>query len=156
MISIPAILILPATLATGVPVDCSALHARADALYSDRHFAEAAGAYRDYVQRCPCLSAPTSGAIPPSAEAVSPGPGVSEPKLLKLGLLPKLPRPTIVLVLITKTGRVADNRILTSSRDTAADGLVQSAIKNALFEPATKDGVPVPMWKTLTVPSLNE
>ncbi len=124
------------------------------------------------VDTAPAAPAPPP-AIPPSSNAparegdlVGPGEGVVEPRLVRLGPFPPMPpqarqmarrgadgtlgSPT-VHALVTETGTVSETRVVRPSLYKFVDEAAATALKAARFEPATKDGVRVKMWKAITI-----
>jgi TonB family protein len=108
-------------------------------------------------------------APPPAGEApkavsrgdlVGPGPGVVEPELSS-GLAVNYPPAArqervagrvVILALIDENGRVQSARMQTGvASRTGVNEAVVDAVKRARFRPATKDGVPVKMWKAIPV-----
>ncbi len=93
-------------------------------------------------------------------ELVGPGAGVVEPTLLST---PRVAYPpvarqqrvtgkVIVLVLVDEDGAVSEARLQqgVSSKTGINDAVVQ-AVRQSKFRPATKNGVPVKMWRTIVV-----
>jgi TonB family protein len=93
-------------------------------------------------------------------DLVGPGPGVIEPSLISP---PKVTYPplarqqrvngkVIVLVLVDEEGGVAESRLQQGipSR-TGVNEAVLEGVRTAHFRPATKNGIPVRMWRTLVV-----
>lgn len=96
-------------------------------------------------------------------DLVGPGPGVIEPRLLRLGpyRLPPEARKLaleggtseqglgtpIIMALVTETGEIAEARVLRPSAYQFVDEAAIQALKAGTLEPATKDGVRVRMWK---------
>jgi TonB family protein len=93
-------------------------------------------------------------------DLVGPGPGVVEPSLVSA---PKVTYPplarqqrvngkVIVLVLVDEEGGVAESRLQQGipSR-TGVNEAVLEGVRTARFRPATKNGIPVRMWRTLVV-----
>ena len=112
-------------------------------------------------------NAPANPAVQ-MGDLVGPGEGVIEPKLLRLAPVTGLPPQArqiqvqrgangvigspMILALITENGVVSETRILKVSNYKFVDEAAVNALKNSKFEPATKSGVKVKMWKTFTVP----
>ena len=99
---------------------------------------------------------PNDGARAPSAKdsnVVSPGDGVVEPRVVRLGEA----RPTNrggtvhILALVSETGSLLEVKVTRSSSDARVDEAATAALKSSQFTGATKDGKPVKMWKTFTV-----
>ncbi len=91
-------------------------------------------------------------------DLVGAGPGVQEPRLVKLGAFPRLPAqarrvtgPAAIMALVDENGRITSTRVLKSSGNPVADEAAVSAVKGAQIEPATKAGVRVKMWKTFSI-----
>src|SRR5262249_35740231 len=93
-------------------------------------------------------------------DLVGPGPGVVEPALLSQPRVnyPPLAREqraagkVIVLVLVDEDGNVVETRLqqgITSR--TGVNEAVVDAVRRSRFRAATKDGVPVKMWRTVVV-----
>ncbi|HKI86315.1 MAG TPA: TonB family protein [Thermoanaerobaculia bacterium] len=114
----------------------------------------------------PAPQAPAASSAPPKpsvkrGDLVSPGPGVTPPELVKFVKPPYPPiaqrfkvQGTVVLtLLVDENGNVAKVRLLRGVGEKV--GINEAAIaaaKKARFKPASKDGVKVKMWFTLTVP----
>jgi TonB family protein len=93
-------------------------------------------------------------------DLVGPGPGVVEPALVAP---PRVPYPpmarqqrvagrVVVLVLVDEGGSVADARLQKGiGGRSGIDGVVVEAVRGSRFRPATKNGVPVKMWRTVVV-----
>jgi len=115
----------------------------------------------------PRVVAPPPAAAPaPAAPAaavregdlVGAGPGVVEPRLVKLGPFGALPpqarrvaSPAAVMALVDERGRVSETRVVRSSGNKLADDAAVAALRGAQVEPATKGGVRVKMWKTFSI-----
>ncbi len=93
-------------------------------------------------------------------DLVGPGPGVSEPTLLAPPRIayPPLARQqrvagrVVVLVLVNEEGTVSEARLQKGvGGRTGLDGMVVEAVRGARFRPATKNGIPVKMWRTVVV-----
>jgi TonB family protein len=116
----------------------------------------------------PPTAAPVRAAAPTRVEApevsrgdlVGPGPDVTEATLLSL---PKVVYPplakqqgatgrVVLLLLVDEEGQVSDLRLQQGvpSRAGINEAVVKAA-RGARFRPATKNGVPVKMWRTLVV-----
>jgi TonB family protein len=102
----------------------------------------------------------------PAAEEVSrgdlvgPGPGVVEPVLLApprvvyspLARQQRVSGRVVVLVLVTEEGAVSQARIQSGiGGRSGIDGAVLEAVRSSRFRPATKNGTPVRMWRTVVV-----
>jgi protein TonB len=58
----------------------------------------------------------------------------------------------VVLVLVTEEGRVAEARVQKGiGGRSGIDGAVLDAVRGARFRPASKNGIPVKMWRTVVV-----
>jgi TonB family protein len=93
-------------------------------------------------------------------DLVGPGPGVVEPELEAAPHVayPPLARQqrvsgrVVVLVLVDEDGRVTQARLQQGiPGQTAIDNAVVEAVRGARFRPATKDGIPVKMWRPVVV-----
>jgi TonB family protein len=93
-------------------------------------------------------------------DLVGPGPGVVEPSLLappRVAYPPILHQQhipggnVVVLVLVREDGSVGDARLQQGVASKAINEAVVQGIRAARFKPATKNGVPVKMWRTLVV-----
>ncbi|HEX7581255.1 MAG TPA: TonB family protein, partial [Thermoanaerobaculia bacterium] len=124
------------------------------------------------VDMAPAAPAPPPVISPPSnapvreGDLVGPGEGIVEPRLIKLGTFPPMPpqarqmarrgadgtlgSPT-VHALVTEKGTVSETRLVRPSPYKFVDEAAVAALKAARFEPATKDGVRVKMWKAVTI-----
>jgi TonB family protein len=103
-------------------------------------------------------AAPAPAAAVREGDLVGAGPGVQEPRLVKLGAFPRLPAqarrvtgPAAIMALVDERGRITQTRVLKSSGNPVADEAAVSAVKGAQIEPATKAGVRVKMWKTFSI-----
>ena len=106
----------------------------------------------------PRPAAPAPAAAVREGDLVGAGPGVQEPRLVKLGAFPRLPAqarrvtgPAAIMALVDENGRITSTRVLKSSGNPVADEAAVSAVKGAQIEPATKAGVRVKMWKTFSI-----
>jgi TonB family protein len=92
-------------------------------------------------------------------DLVGPGPGVVEPTLAAPPRIvyPEIAREqrvqgrVIVLVLVDETGKVVQSRMQQGVAQPAVNDAVLSAVKNARFHPATKNGIPVKMWRPVII-----
>jgi TonB family protein len=93
-------------------------------------------------------------------DLVGPGPGVVEPELEGSPRIvyPPLAREqrvsgrVVVLVLVDENGNVTQAKLQQGIPGrSAVDSAVVSAVKSARFRPATKDGIPVKMWRPVVV-----
>jgi periplasmic protein TonB len=58
----------------------------------------------------------------------------------------------VILVLVTEDGVVAQARIQRGvGGRSGLDGAVLDAVRSSRFRPATKNGIPVKMWRTVVV-----
>ncbi|HLN81781.1 MAG TPA: TonB family protein [Thermoanaerobaculia bacterium] len=108
---------------------------------------------------------PPRQAAPAEAEVsrgdlVGPGPGVVEPALLApphvnyspLARQQRVSGRVVILVLVTEDGRAADARVQRGiGGRSGIDGAVLDAVRASRFRAATKNGVPVKMWRTVVV-----
>jgi len=119
----------------------------------------------------PPVAAPASGPAPASAPAkaenaevsrgdlVGPGPGVVEPSLVSLPrfVYPPAARQqaiagkVVALVLVDENGAVASARLQSGTPSRIVNDAVLQSIRGAKFQNATKNGVPVKMWRTVVV-----
>ncbi|HSD71794.1 MAG TPA: TonB family protein [Thermoanaerobaculia bacterium] len=110
--------------------------------------------------------APPTRQAPPAEEEVSrgdlvgPGPGVVEPVLVApprvnyspLARQQRISGRVVVLVLVTENGTVAEARVQRGiGGRSGIDGAVLDAVRASRFRAATKNGVPVKMWRTVVV-----
>ena len=92
-------------------------------------------------------------------DLVGPGPGVVEPALAapprvvypEIARQQRVQGKVIILVLVDENGRVAESRIQQGVSQPAVNDAVLAALKNAKFRPATKNGIPVKMWRPVIV-----
>jgi serine/threonine-protein kinase len=112
----------------------------------------------------PQAAAPPAAA-PPEAEVsrgdlVGPGPGVVEPALLtppRINYPPmarqqKISGRVVILVLVNEQGSVSDARVQKGiGGRNGIDTVVLNAVRSAHFRAATKNGIPVKMWRTVVV-----
>jgi TonB family protein len=111
------------------------------------------------------ISSPAPAAPPPApavrkGELVGPGPGVIEPELasrlnVSYPLAARQERVSgkvIILALIDENGRVESARVQKGvASKTGVNEAIRDAVTKARFRPATKDGVPVKMYKAIPV-----
>jgi TonB family protein len=104
-------------------------------------------------------------AAPPEPEVsrgdlVGPGPGVVEPTLVtppRINYPPmarqqKISGRVVILVLVNEKGSVSDARVQRGvGGRNGIDTVVLDAVRSARFRPATKNGIPVKMWRTVVV-----
>ena len=92
-------------------------------------------------------------------DLVGPGQGVVEPMLLSS---PRVTYPSVarqqgiggkvvVLVLVNEEGTVAEARLQQGVASRFVNEAVLDSIRRAKFRPATKNGIPVKMWRTIVV-----
>jgi TonB family protein len=114
----------------------------------------------------PAAAAPAAGPVR-EGDLVGAGPGVVEPRLVKLGPFPPLPPQArqiqtkrgdpaglgtvAIMALVTERGQVTETRVVRSSSYKFVDDAAVAALKGAQIEPATKGGVRVKMWKTFAI-----
>jgi protein TonB len=93
-------------------------------------------------------------------DLVGPGPGVTEPELasrlsVNYPLAARQERVSgrvIIMALIDENGNVQSARVQTGvASRTGVNEAIVDAVKRARFRPATKDGVPVKMYKAIPV-----
>jgi periplasmic protein TonB len=92
-------------------------------------------------------------------DLVGPGPGVVEPALAaalrvsypEIARQQRVQGKVIVLVLVDENGRAAESRVQSGVAQPAVNDAVLAAVKNAKFRPATKNGIPVKMWRPVIV-----
>ncbi len=93
-------------------------------------------------------------------EMAGPGPGVVEPALVTTPrvIYPAIARQqrvtgkVVVLVLVNEDGAVTDSRLQQGvGSKTGVNEAVVAAVRGTRFRPATKNGVPVKMWRTVVV-----
>nr|MDQ6894693.1 TonB family protein [Acidobacteriota bacterium] len=93
-------------------------------------------------------------------ELVGPGPGVVEPELVStprvtyppLARQQRLTGRVVVLVLVNEDGQVGDARLQQGlASRTGVNEAVVAAVKASRFRAATKNGIPVKMWRTVVI-----
>jgi TonB family protein len=93
-------------------------------------------------------------------ELVGPGPGVVEPELVSTPRVtyPPLARQqrvsgkVVVLVLVNEDGQVGEARLQQGlASRTGVNEAVVAAVKSSRFRAATKNGIPVKMWRTVVI-----
>ena len=108
---------------------------------------------------------PTVPPAPPAHETqrgdlVGPGPGVVEPVLVSVPRVnyPPLAKErriggkVVVLVQVDENGKVVEARVQQGlPGQDPVNGAVLAAVRNAKFDPATKNGIPVKMWRPVVV-----
>jgi TonB family protein len=106
----------------------------------------------------PAVEAPRSPETQ-RGDLVGPGAGVVEPTLVApprvvypaIARQQRIEGKVVVLVLIDENGRVAESRLQQGVSQAAINDAVLSAVKNAKFRAATKNGIPVKMWRPIIV-----
>jgi TonB family protein len=90
---------------------------------------------------------------------VGPGEGVVEPALLSYRIAypaaarqQRISGKVVVLVLVTEEGAASDVKLQqgVASRSGVNEAVLE-AIRHARFRPASKNGIPVKMWRTIVV-----
>lgn len=113
---------------------------------------------------------PPPTAVPPPAEVkeapvqrgdlVGPGPGVVEPAMISpprvvyppMARQQRVAGKVVVLVLVDEAGQAADVRLQQGVAGQAAvNTAVVAAVKSAKFRAATKNGIPVKMWRPVII-----
>ncbi len=114
---------------------------------------------------------PTAAPVPPPrpapgrdettrGELVGPGAGVIEPTLVStprviyppIARQQRLSGKVVVLVLVDEDGQVAEARVQQGiASKTGVNEAVVQAVRGSKFRPATKNGIPVKMWRTVVV-----
>ena len=92
-------------------------------------------------------------------DLVGPGPGVVEPTFAapprvvypEIARQQRVQGKVVLLVLVDENGRVAESRVQSGVAQPAVNEAVLAAVKNAKFRPATKNGVPVKMWRPVII-----
>jgi TonB family protein len=93
-------------------------------------------------------------------DLVGPGPGVVEPALVApphvnyppLARQQRVTGRVVILVLVNENGGVADARVQSGiGGRSGLDRAVLDAVRRSRFRPATKNGIPVKMWRTVVV-----
>ena len=92
-------------------------------------------------------------------DLVGPGTGVIEPALVApprvvypaIARQQRVEGKVVVLVLVDENGRVTDTRLQQGVSQGAVNDAVMSGVKQAKFRAATKNGVPVKMWRPIIV-----
>ncbi|HWZ86514.1 MAG TPA: TonB family protein [Thermoanaerobaculia bacterium] len=92
-------------------------------------------------------------------DLVGPGAGVVEPALIApprvvyppIARQQRVEGKVVVLVLIDETGKVAEARLQQGLSQSAINDAVVTAVKNAKFRAATKNGIPVKMWRPVLI-----
>ncbi len=113
----------------------------------------------------PTVEAPNPVAAPEKepelrrGDLVGPGAGVVEPALISSPrvVYPPIARQqrakgrVVVLVLVDENGRAAETRLQQGLSQTAINEAVLTAVRGSKFRAATKDGIPVKMWRPFIV-----
>ncbi len=125
--------------------------AEADRLFAAADYKAAATAYRDLLDACVPVSA-----VPPSDEAVGPGPGVVEPSIQLREPVPAVGQggTPVLLALVNASGSILGLRVIHSSGDELVDQAALRAFRTAAVQPATRNGLPVKMWFVKPIPVL--
>jgi TonB family protein len=118
------------------------------------------------------VAAPREAAVPAAREArpdeeqvsrgdlVGPGPGVVEPALIgpphvnypPMARQQRITGRVVILVLVNENGRAAEARLQSGiGGRSGLDGAVLDAVRASRFHPATKNGIPVKMWRTVVI-----
>jgi TonB family protein len=111
------------------------------------------------------VEAPKPAAVPEKepetrrGDLVGPGAGVVEPTLVSPPhvVYPAIARQqrvegrVVVLVLVDENGKAVETRLQQGLSQTAINDAVMNAVRGAKFRAATKNGVPVRMWRPLIV-----
>ncbi len=92
-------------------------------------------------------------------DLVGPGAGVVEPTLVSpprvvyppSARLQRVEGKVVVLVLVDETGKVSEARVQQGLNQAAVNDAVLFAVRNAKFRAATKNGIPVKMWRPVIV-----
>ena len=92
-------------------------------------------------------------------DLVGPGAGVVEPTLIApprivyppIARQQRIEGKVVVLVLVDEAGRVAEARLQQGLSQSAVNDAVVTAVKNAKFRAATKNGIPVKMWRPVLI-----
>jgi TonB family protein len=93
-------------------------------------------------------------------DLVGPGPGVVEPALISpprvnyppLARQQRVTGRVVILVLVNDNGGVAEARVQSGvGGRSGLDGAVLDAVRSSRFRAATKNGIPVKMWRTVVV-----
>jgi TonB family protein len=112
------------------------------------------------VPAAPQVAPPPADPEVARGDLVGPGPGVVEPSLLTppriaypaMARQQKLAGQVVVLVLVNENGAVTDARVQKGiGGRTGIDRVVLDAVRGARFRAATKNGIPVKMWRTVVV-----
>jgi TonB family protein len=108
----------------------------------------------------PVVPPPAPEHVTQRGDLVGPGPGVTEPVLVSV---PRVTYPpmakerriagkVVVLVQVDETGKVIEARVQQGlAGQDPVNAAVLAAVRNAKFEPATKNGIPVKMWRPVVV-----
>ena len=92
-------------------------------------------------------------------DLVGPGAGVVEPTLVSpprvaypaMARQQRVEGRVVVLVLVDETGKAVETRLQQGLSQAAINDAVMTAVRGAKFHPATKNGIPVKMWRPLIV-----
>ncbi|HEY1252922.1 MAG TPA: TonB family protein [Thermoanaerobaculia bacterium] len=108
----------------------------------------------------PAIPPPPPEHVTQRGDLVGPGPGVIEPVLVSVPrvVYPPLAKErriagkVVVLVQVDETGKVTEARVQQGlAGQEPVNNAVLAAVRNAKFEPATKNGIPVKMWRPVVV-----
>ena len=110
------------------------------------------------VVRAPAPASPRDEVV--RGELVGPGPGVVEPELVStprvtyppLARQQRLTGKVVVLVLVNEDGQIGEAKLQQglASRSGVNEAVV-AAVKASRFRAATKNGIPVKMWRTVVI-----
>jgi len=92
-------------------------------------------------------------------DLVGPGAGVVEPTLVApprvnyppIARQQRVEGRVVILVLVDENGQVSESRLQQGVAQAAVNDAVVAAVKNAKFRAATKNGIPVKMWRPIIV-----
>ena len=92
-------------------------------------------------------------------DLVGPGAGVVEPTLISnprvvyppIARQQRIEGKVVVLVLVDENGKAVETRLQQGLSQAAINDAVLTAVRGAKFRPATKNGVPVKMWRPFIV-----
>jgi TonB family protein len=126
---------------------------------AEREAAETAASNEAVPAPAPREAAPVAEEVS-RGDLVGPGPGVVEPVLTApprvnyppMARQQRITGRVVVLVLVTEDGVVAQARVQSGvGGRSGLDGAVLDAVRSSRFRPATKNGIPVKMWRTVVV-----
>jgi protein TonB len=92
-------------------------------------------------------------------DLVGPGTGVIEPQLITpprvvypaIARQQRVEGKVVVLVLVDENGKAVESRLQQGVSQAAVNDAVLAAVRGAKFRPATKNGIPVKMWRPFIV-----